>query len=63
MTTQRFETAAKATKEEIAEAEKLIKGLRFTKTASFCDGYESWEHTVTNIDAFVELIKRARGVL
>lgn len=63
MTTQRFETAAKATREELTEAEQLIKGLRFTKTASFCDGYESWENEVTNIDAFVELIKRARGSL
>lgn len=63
MTTQRFETAAKATKEEIIEAEQLIKGLTFTKTASFCDGYESWDRQVTNIDAFVELIKRARATL
>lgn len=62
MTTQRFETPAKATKEDIAKAEQLIKGLRFTKTASFCDGYESWVRQVDNIDAFVELIKRARGV-
>ena len=61
MTTQRFETAAKATKEEVAEAEQLIKDLKFTKTASFCDGYESWDSEVTNIDAFVELIKRARA--
>jgi len=63
MTVQRFEEVEKATKEEIAEAEALIKGLRFTKTVYCCDGYESWENTVTNIDAFVELIRRARGGL
>jgi hypothetical protein len=60
LTAQSFATPFKATKEQVEEAEQLIKGLTFTRTYSCNDGYESWEVTGKNMDAFVELINRAR---
>ena len=61
MTVQSFATPFKATKEQIEEAEQLIRGLTFTRTYSCNDGYECWDVTGHNMDAFVELIARARA--
>lgn len=61
MTTQSFATPFKATAEQLAEAEKLIKGLNFREHYDCCDGYESWTSVRNNMDAFVELIARARS--
>ena len=60
MTTQAFESPLKSKAKKIAEAEKLMKGLSFTKTRDCCDGYESWSTEVVDMDSYVELIKRAR---
>jgi hypothetical protein len=61
LTTQSFARSFEATKEQIAEAEQLMKGLYFKESYDCCDGYESWTSTRNNIDAFVELISRARA--
>ena len=60
MTTQAFTTPFKATEAQLEEAKKLIKGLSFREEYSCCDGYESWTSSRNNMDAFVELIVRAR---
>ena len=60
MTTQAFKREFESSPEKLAEAERLMKGLTFVETYSCCDGYESWESSRDNIDAFAELIERAR---
>jgi len=60
MTVQTFKTPFTASDEQLKEAGELIEGLNFTESYTCCDGYESWSSTRPNMDAFVELIARAR---
>jgi len=62
MTSQSFAKDFKATPDQLAEAKELMSGLRFRESYSVCDGYESWESERDNLDAFVELISRARSI-
>lgn len=63
MTTQAFTKEFNSKKEQIDEAKELIKNLNFIEKYSCCDGYESWESSRQNMDAFVELIRRARSTV
>lgn len=60
MTTQAFTKEFTSTPDKLAEAKELMKGLSFRETYSVCDGYESWESSRDNLDAFAALIERAR---
>jgi hypothetical protein len=61
MATQSFAKDFTSPKEKLEEAKNLMKGLSFRETYYVCDGYESWESSRDNLDAFVELIERARA--